>query len=75
VNVNCFTTTSDTYYTKYNRLAPQLWNKVFAKDRKQQETITTVKRNVNDNLQVSNSDLENSHLIKPTGMAYRPYLS
>ena len=43
-NVNCFTTTSDTYYTKYSRLAPKLWHTdtVFTKDWKHQETITTM---------------------------------
>jgi len=30
---------------------------VFTIDRKQQETITTVKRNVNDKLQVSNGEI------------------
>jgi len=48
--VNCFT-------TKYNRLAPKLWHTVFTKDRKQQETITTVKRNINVKLQVSNGEI------------------
>jgi len=53
-NVNCFTTTSYTY-SKYNRLAhrPQC----FTTDRKQQVTITTVKRNLNDKLQVSNCEI------------------
>jgi len=30
---------------------------VFTEDRTQQETITTVKRNLNDKLQVSNSEI------------------
>jgi len=30
---------------------------VFTKDRKQQETIATVKRNLNDKLQVSNGEI------------------
>jgi len=36
----------------------QTWAyKVFTKDRKQQETITTVKRNLNDKLQVTKGEI------------------
>jgi len=41
--------------TKYNRLAhgTDIGHTVFTLDRKQQETLTAVKRNLNDKLQVS----------------------
>jgi len=42
-NVNCFTTTSDTYYKLTNRLAhgTHIGHTVFTINRKQQETITS----------------------------------
>jgi len=72
-NVNCFTITSCTYYKVQSTIdSPiniKLWHThrpqchtVFTVNRKQQGTITTLKRNLNDKLQVSNGEIQSTRI-------------
>ena len=63
-NVNCFTTTSDTLQSTINlpkNYGTDIGHTVFTIDRKPKKTITTIKGNLNDKLQVSNGKIHSTH--------------